>query len=163
MNISRRRYQFATVPVALAVLLLLILINTCKQFEALPLLLVHSDPVTGEVLSSCNVSATIVHLGDGDITQHGFCWSESANPDILTGSVKELGTRSAVGIFSSRIESLEFSKNYHLRAFATDNQGTTYSEDVTFTTGLPLVPTLATSGVSSVTDSSAVSGGNITT
>jgi uncharacterized protein (TIGR02145 family) len=50
---------------------------------------------------------------------------------------------------------------YHVRAYAANNAGTAYGNDVSFTT-LVAVPTLTTTAATSITATTAVSGGNIT-
>ena len=96
--------------------------------------------------------------GGGAITARGVSWATSANPD-LTNSITTDGT--GTGSFISNLSGLLPGTIYHIRAYATNSAGTAYGNDLTFTTNLIVVPTLTTATVTSITLTSAVSGGNI--
>jgi uncharacterized protein (TIGR02145 family) len=49
-----------------------------------------------------------------------------------------------------------------VRAYATNSAGTAYGNDITFTTGTIIIPVLATAPITSITLTTATSGGNIT-
>jgi uncharacterized protein (TIGR02145 family) len=101
----------------------------------------------------------ITSNGGAVVTTSGICWGTSHNPSIA-GSHTIDGTSS--GNFTSSLTSLVPNTLYYLRAYATNNAGTGYGNEVSFTTN-PVVPaTLTTTAVSSVTSTSASSGGNIT-
>ena len=90
----------------------------------------------------CSASITLID-SDPAITQKGFCWSTAANPDIslstktLNGSGPGIGPSSLS--FSTSITGLQQSTAYHIRAYATNSDGTSYSDDVTCTT-IPTLP-----------------------
>ena len=100
----------------------------------------------------------ILSNGGGSITGRGVCWALTANPTI-SNSVTTDGT--GIGSFPSNLTGLQPGVTYHVRAYAVNSAGTSYGNDVTFTT-LPAVPTLSTAAISAITLTSAVSGGNIT-
>ena len=52
-------------------------------------------------------------------------------------------------------------ETYYVRAYATNSKGTAYGEQVSFKSGCD-VPTVVTSGVSSISGSTAICGGNVT-
>jgi hypothetical protein len=59
------------------------------------------------------------------------CWSTSANP-VATGShTTDAGT---TGEFTSNITNLASNTTYYMRAYATNSAGTTYGNEVSFTT-----------------------------
>lgn len=101
---------------------------------------------------------TILNNGGGTITTSGVCWSTAANPTI-SNSITTDGT--LTGSYVSNITGLLPGTTYHVRAYAVNSTGTGYGNDVQFTT-LVTVPTLTTSIVTSITQTTAVSGGNIT-
>jgi uncharacterized protein (TIGR02145 family) len=51
---------------------------------------------------------------------------------------------------------------YHVRAYATNSAGTSYGDEVTFTTAAVQLGTITTTAATSVTNITAISGGNIT-
>ncbi len=75
---------------------------------------------------------------DTGVTQHGACWSTSANPTI-DNSKTTLGVGST-GTYTTSISGLTANTLYYARAYATSDT-TGYGDDVSFTT-LPLAPTV---------------------
>lgn len=73
----------------------------------------------------------VVANGGLDIIRRGVCWGTSANPTIY-GNVLSAGA--GMGEFECRITYLYGNTTYHVRAFAANEAGVSYGEDVTFTT-----------------------------
>jgi hypothetical protein len=66
------------------------------------------------------------------------------------------------GSFISNLSGLAVDVTYYVRAYATNKVGTSYGNEITFTTLPPNLPTiLSTSAISSITQTGATSGGNI--
>ncbi|MDX9749180.1 MAG: FISUMP domain-containing protein [Paludibacter sp.] len=126
------------------------------------------DPALLPVVSTTKVSSISYYsaqsggliTGDGGyvVTARGACWSTSPNPDINgSKTVDAAGT----GTFESSIDSLIPGTTYYLRAYATNKKGTSYGLQETFTT-MPLsLSEVTTSPVTSITTTSAVTGGTI--
>lgn len=74
---------------------------------------------------------TIVAENGHPVTQHGHCWSTSPNPTIA--DFKTLNGAGAVGPFTSAITGLNPTNIYHVRAYATNLDATSYGEDVILT------------------------------
>ena len=92
------------------------------------------------------------------VTARGVCWSTSKTPTI-SDSKTEDGTGS--GSFISNITDLEPSTTYHVRAYATNSNGTGYGTTYSFKTLEAVIPTLTTTEISEITQTTAVSGGDI--
>ncbi len=105
-------------------------------------------------------NGNITSLGNPNPTQHGVCWSIAANPTIADNKTEE-GAAGATGAFTSSITGLTADTTYHVRAYVINSAGTSYGEEVTFTTDT--TPTVTTVAVSAVTTTTATSGGNVTT
>ena len=86
-------------------------------------------------------NGNIVNLGVPNPTQYGFVWSTSANPDITLPTKTTQGPIALTGAFSGNITGLLSSTLYHIRAYATNDLGTSYGADVTFTTASPVIST----------------------
>ena len=69
--------------------------------------------------------------GGASVTVRGVCWSTSVNPTILDSKTSD-GT--GTGSFSSSLTGLTGLTTYHYRAYATNSVGTSYGDDLTFTT-----------------------------
>tara|TARA_Y100000589_G_scaffold285621_1_gene285256 strand:+ start:22752 stop:24725 length:1974 start_codon:yes stop_codon:yes gene_type:complete len=102
----------------------------------------------------------ITNNGGATVTSRGVCWGTSPNPTPAdNSSVNGNGT----GNFVSNLSGLKGGTTYYVRAYAINSAGTSYGDEVSFTTTSPVqLATLTTATISSITETSAVSGGNIT-
>lgn len=73
----------------------------------------------------------VVSNGGLDIIERGICWSTSPNP-TTTGNKLTAGT--GMGEFECRMMCLFGSTTYYVRAFAANEAGMKYGNEVTFTT-----------------------------
>ncbi|SLM28453.1 exported hypothetical protein [Desulfamplus magnetovallimortis] len=89
--------------------------------------------------TSATGNGNITDLGTSNPTAHGVCWSTSSNPTISGFKVDKGGT-SSTGAFTASITGLSSGTTYHVRAYATNAAGTSYGEDVMFTTSSPPPP-----------------------
>ena len=100
---------------------------------------------------------TIVSDGGAAIVAKGVCIDTAHNPTI---SGIHTSDTSSTGIFVSNITGLLPGTTYYVRAYATNSVGTAYGNEISFTT-LAMLPTVITTVASSITYSSAVSGGEV--
>lgn len=120
--------------------------------------------ITTTVIS--NITATTASGGgnitlDGGaaITARGVCWSTTSSPTIANSKTTDA---TGTGNFTSSITGLNGNTTYYVRAYATNSQGTAYGNEVNFKTNLVLSPaSLTTSNPSSISNNSALLGGNI--
>ena len=105
-------------------------------------------------ISGGNISSD----GSDSITERGVCWATSSSPTIA-GSKTSNG--SGTGTFTSDLTNLTPGTNYFIRAYATSPSGTVYGNELTFITASIRLATLTTTPVTSVTLTTAESGGNI--
>jgi hypothetical protein len=73
----------------------------------------------------------ITSAGGGTISERGICWSESPNPAIANDKTTSPTTTSS---FSAAIAKASPGTTYYLRAYATNEIGTGYGDQKTFTT-----------------------------
>jgi hypothetical protein len=71
--------------------------------------------------------------GGASVTARGVCWSTSSNP-VTSNSHTSDGT--STGTFSSSITGLTAGTAYYVRAYATNNIGTSYGSNVQFTSAV---------------------------
>jgi len=82
--------------------------------------------------NSANCGGNVTSDGGAPITVRGICWSTSAAPTTaLSTKTTESG---ALGVFSSTMTSLTPNTKYYVRAYATNNEGTVYGAEKSFTT-----------------------------
>jgi len=82
---------------------------------------------------TANAHGTISNLGISNPTAYGVCWNSTGAPTILNSKVDN-GTVSLTGPFIAAMTGLTANTTYYVRAFATNTAGTSYGEEVTFTT-----------------------------
>jgi hypothetical protein len=127
------------------------------KYNQLPTLTTTAiSSITGTTSSSGgNVSSD----GGASVTARGVVWSTSTSPTVALATKTSDGT--GTGAFTSSITGLSLNTTYYVRAYATNTSGTSYGTETSFTT--LNIPTLTTTAMSSVTGTTATSGGNIST
>jgi uncharacterized protein (TIGR02145 family) len=115
--------------------------------------------VTSITTTSATSGGTITNSGGSIITAKGVVWSTSNDPNIEYGYQGMTTDGSGDGSFTSNLVGLTLGTTYYVRAYATNEIGIGYGQVETFTT-LTILPTLTTA-VSSITNTSAIAGGII--
>lgn len=121
---------------------------------------VTTSEVTNISTTSASCGGNVTSAGNGTISARGVCWSTSQNPTTSNShSIDGTGT----GAFTSSITGLTENTTYYVRAYATNEAGTNYGEQKTFTTPhATTLPTVTTNNITEITQETAVSGGNVT-
>lgn len=96
--------------------------------------------------------------GGSTIKSYGVCWSTSPNPVIADNSIVGSSTEFK---YSISITGLLPNTNYYVRAWATNELGLGYGDEVIVRTLVPTAPQLKTVKASGLSDKSVVSGGNV--
>lgn len=73
----------------------------------------------------------VTNDGGATVTERGLCWSVSSNPTI---SDSHLSNGGGTGEFWQSITGLAANTTYHVKAYATNSVGTSYGNEVIFTT-----------------------------
>lgn len=121
---------------------------------------VETGSVASIRASQADVYGKILKVGHSEgITQYGHAWARTVNPTI-DNTHTELGSLQATSSFLSTITELEPNTTYHVRAYATNSIGTSYGEDITFTTATDIV-TLTTTAAYDIIHNEAMVGGSI--
>jgi uncharacterized protein (TIGR02145 family) len=109
--------------------------------------------------TTADVSINISSDGGATVTVAGFCWSTSINPTIANSKTVDIA---GTGGFVRSLTGLAAGTVYYVRAYATNSVGTVYGNEISFTTNPATIPILTTLPVTSVTQTTASSGGNVT-
>jgi hypothetical protein len=107
--------------------------------------------------SSANSGGNVSSDGGAAVTARGVVYATTPNP-TLANTVVNSG--SGTGSYASSLSGLAPATTYYVRAFATNSAGTSYGNQVSFTT-LAVPPTVSTTAVSAITWNSADSGGTV--
>lgn len=108
--------------------------------------------ITGTTATS---GGTVTSDGGEPVTSRGVVWGTSPGSSTYSST-----TGAGIGAFSTNLTSLSAATTYYIRAFATNSIGTSYGNELNFTTAS--VPTVTTTAISNITENSATSGGTVT-
>ena len=131
---------------------------TTYQTNTAPI--ISTDNTSSTELTNTICQSTILFNGDSEITLKGFCWGTSENPTIDDEFIPIEGV--GTGTFSGTITGLSEGTTYHVRAFATNNNGTSYGQDVVFKTNTSVeLPTITSNPITTIEGTTANCGGTI--
>jgi uncharacterized protein (TIGR02145 family) len=88
--------------------------------------------VNGITHNSATSGGNITSDGGFPVTSRGVVWSTSSEPTVSLSTKANNGA--GTGSFSSSLSSLSPNTTYYVRAYATNNEGTGYGKDVSFST-----------------------------
>ena len=81
--------------------------------------------------NSASSGGNVTAAGDGTISARGVCWNTTGTPTTADSKTSD---STGTGEFTSSITGLSASTTYYVRAYATNEFGTSYGSQVTFTT-----------------------------
>jgi hypothetical protein len=110
--------------------------------------------------TTANTGGTITNSGASNITSRGVCYSSTVSTPTIANTITNNGT--GVGTFISSLTGLTANTTYYIRAYATNGIGTAYGDVKSFSTTTATIPVgITTTAASTVTQTTASSGGNI--
>jgi len=110
--------------------------------------------------TSAKSGGSMTITGNATIDGKGVCWSTSSNPTVSLTTKTADGTGSSS--YTSSLTGLTPSTTYYVRAYATYSEGIVYGNELTFTTGAVVLPTVTTSSATNITQTTATVGGSVT-
>ena len=120
-----------------------------------------TSAVTELTTSGAKSGGTVTSDGGAPVTARGVVWSTETAPTISLATKTSDGT--GTGVFQSTLTTLIANTKYYLRAYATNSAGTSYGEELSFTTtAAATLPSITTVTVTEITATAAKSGGSIT-
>jgi uncharacterized protein (TIGR02145 family) len=136
-------------------ILSIFLIHSCDLFKP-PI--ISTTVVTAISYTTATSGGEVTDDGGVTVTARGVCWNTSLDPTTSNNKTTD-GT--GTGSFTSSLTGLIAGTIYYIRAYATNAAGTGYGNQVTFTTSQIALAALTTTAITSITQTTAVSGGNI--
>lgn len=118
--------------------------------------------IAGVSQTTAVAGGNVTSDGGAEVTARGVCWSASQEPTIEGEHTTD---GAGTGEYQSNLSGLTANTTYYVRAYATNSEGTAYGEEISFTTleeHIIVEPTVVTVSVSEVTETTAVTGGNVT-
>jgi hypothetical protein len=143
----------------LIVIIPIFLYDSCKKDK--PVIPSLTTTALTEISYTTAVSGgNVINEGGAPLVSMGICWNTSAEPTIYNSkTIENVGLK----VFKSTLTELTPNTMYYVRSYATNSAGTGYGDQVSFTTTKVEVPVLSTIEVTSITQTTAISGGSITT
>ena len=92
---------------------------------------VTTTSITAITQTTASGGGNVTADGGTPVTVRGICWSTNPNPTTANNKTTN-GT--GTGSFTSNLTGLTANTPYYIRAYATNSQGTTYGNEVMFTT-----------------------------
>lgn len=137
------------------------LIASCNKDTEEPkiVITVTTASISQITQTSAKSGGSISITGDAVIDGKGICWSITQNPTITDSKTAD-GTGGSS--YTSSLTGLTPSTTYYVRAYATYSEGVIYGNELTFTTGVVVLPTVSTSSITNITQTTATVGGNVT-
>ncbi|MEI7897871.1 MAG: hypothetical protein WCJ26_12605, partial [bacterium] len=128
--------------------------------SAATLATVTTTAVTNITQTTATSGGNVTSDGGASVTTRGICWSTNPLPTIANSHTSD---GSGTGVFISNLTALTQNTLYYVRAYATNSVGTSYGNEIFFTTLTSAsLPSVNTTIASNITQTSATSGGNVT-
>jgi uncharacterized protein (TIGR02145 family) len=128
-------------------------------FTTLTLPIVSTASISNVTSISATANGNVTSAGSLSVTARGVCYSTNQNP---TTSNQCVASGSGIGSFSANISGLSANTLYYVRAYAANLLGTTYGNQLSFTTLASVAPSVATSSISNIGSTTATASGNVT-
>lgn len=154
-KINAMKKRLSMLPL-LSLALVLLLGFGCKKATIPELTTVLVTDIT---INSAISGGNIISDGGEAITEKGVCWSTQTNPTIADSKTSD---GDGAANFTSNLVGLTEGTTYYVRAYATNNVGTAYGNELSFTTNQITGAVLTTTEATNLTSATAASGGNIT-
>jgi len=124
---KNRIYQTSSV----VILLLTLFVSSCKKEEEVKAPSFANSAIDVITPISARCVASVNAEGSSPIDDRGVCWSTESMPDI---SDSKIYSGSGTGEYIAILTGLTPQTTYYARAFASNSAGTTYGDEITFTT-----------------------------
>jgi hypothetical protein len=93
--------------------------------------IIITKSISSLTATSASCVGVVISEGDSGVTVRGVCWSTSSNPTIWDDYTMD---GSGLGSFTSSITGLTPETTYYVRAYAANNDGLDYGDQIQFTT-----------------------------
>ncbi|MBK9292325.1 MAG: fibrobacter succinogenes major paralogous domain-containing protein [Bacteroidetes bacterium] len=118
-------------------------VRCVREYALVSLPQVTTDEVVSITDNSAIGGGNVVGDGNDPVTERGICWSTNPNPTI---DEEKLDVGSGLGTFKAQMTNLSPNTSYYVRAYAINNQGVAYGNQVVFSThaetACPNMPTV---------------------
>lgn len=122
---------------------------------------VETGTVSNIQATQVQIAGNIISLGNTDgLSQYGHVWNTKQSPTISNNKT-QLGSTESTGTFNSTLTGLNPNTTYYVRSYAVNSVGTSYGNEVSFTTSYADV-VLSTGSINNITHNTATCNASIT-
>ncbi len=130
--------------------------NSIRCLRDLPIPTLNTTAVSSVTQNAAVAGGNISSNGGYGITSRGVCWDTHSNPLINNRYSMDMGmVGDGTGSFSVAITGLSPDSLYYMRAYATNQKGTSYGQNISFTTQSCPAITATISGTTSICQNAA--------
>jgi uncharacterized protein (TIGR02145 family) len=122
---------------------------------------VTTDSISGIEALQATCHYTVVNDGGGTLKNRGICWDYDPDVNLEKENVKKAEGYGYVGTYAVAMTNLEAGMTYYVRAYATNETGVAYGEELSFTTLSLDLAEITTVKPASISPFSAIIGGVI--
>ncbi len=90
-----------------------------------------TNPITNLAQTTATSGGSVSVAGGSPVIARGVCWSTSENPTVVNSKTID---GAGIGNFTSSMTGLTAGTTYYVRAYATNSEGTSYGNQLSFTT-----------------------------
>lgn len=116
------------IPVSAILIICIFILQSCER-KRMPV--VETGEVSNITGSTASCEGTVIDEGSSPLYTRGVCWSQDPEPDINDDFTN---TGNGLGSYTSTLTRLDGSTMYYVRAYATNDDGTGYGDQVIFNT-----------------------------
>lgn len=110
--------------------------------------IITTNPAINITATTATSGGNVTSDGGASVSARGICWSIAPNPSIADSHTNDGDN---TGSFTTTMTGLQENTTYYIRAYATNSVGTSYGEEISFTT-LTLIAAQSCPGTPTVTD-----------
>ncbi len=126
LNITTMKHHLKIIIIVFLTICLISILQTCKKITEPD---VTTDNVSAVTATTATSGGNVTSNGGAEVTARGVCWGTTEKP---TGNKTSDG--SGNGHFPSNITGLTANTIYYVRAYSTNSVGTSYGNEVSFST-----------------------------
>lgn len=122
---------------------------------------VETGTVSNVQATQVQIAGNIISLGNTEgLSQYGHVWNTKQSPTVSNNKT-QLGSTESTGTFNSTLTGLNPNTTYYVRSYAVNSVGTSYGNEVSFTTSYADV-VLSTGSINNITHNTATCNASIT-
>lgn len=122
---------------------------------------VETGTVSNVQATQVQIAGNIISLGNTEgLSQYGHVWNTKQSPTVSNNKT-QLGSTESTGTFNSTLTGLNPNTTYYVRSYAVNSVGTSYGNEISFTTSYADV-ILSTGSINNITHNTATCNASIT-